>query len=250
MRKTYILAAALLFALAAQGADLTVDEILAKNAEAKGGIEKLRALKSVRFTGKLSLGGGLEAPLTLVKSRPENMRLDFTLQGLTGTQAYDGTNGWMVMPFLGKKDAEAMSAEMLKDAREQADFDGPFIDSEKKGYKIELLGDAEVSGTKAYKLKLTREGNETLFYIDATSFLDIKTESKRKMQGQEVEAETTMGNYREFEGLLFPTSIEMKAKGAPAGQTITIEKVELNPAIETDLFTMPKKAEAAPATKQ
>lgn len=246
MRKTLILAAALLFAVPMLAADdLTVDQILAKNAEAKGGMDKLKALKAVRFSGKMTLGGGMEAPITMTKTRPEKMRLDFTVQGMTGTQAYDGTTGWMVMPFMGKKDAEPMTGDMLKDVKEQADFDGPFIDYAKKGYTIELLGMGEVEGTKAYKLKLSRDGNDTVIYIDSDSFLDIKAESKRKVQGQEIEAETSYGNYQEFEGLLFPTQIEMKPKGAPAGQTITIDKVELNPTVADDIFTMPaKKVEA------
>jgi len=251
MRKVWILAAALLFAMSASAADLTVDQILAKNAEAKGGIDKLRALKSVRFTGKMSLGGGMEAPLVMTKKRPENMRLEFTVQGLTGVQAFNGTTGWMVMPFMGKKDPEELPAEMLKDVKEQADFDGPYIDYAKKGYAIELVGKEDIEGTPAYKLKMTKDGNETLVWIDADSFLDIKTSGKRKIQGQEIESETTIGNYQEFGGLLFPTQIEMKPKGAPAGQTITIEKVELNPEVADDAFAMPKVAGAKPeAAKQ
>src|SRR5687767_15488412 len=120
-RTLITLAAALLLSVSAY-ADLTVDEILAKNWEAKGGVEKLKALKSVRFSGKMSLGGGMEAPFTMTKKRPEMMRVDFTVQGMTGSQAFDGTTGWMIMPFLGKKDAEAMSGDMLKGVKEQADF--------------------------------------------------------------------------------------------------------------------------------
>lgn len=249
-RTLFTLALALLCAVSMQAADLTVDEILAKNAEAKGGLDKLRALSSIRFTGKMTMGGGMEAPIVMTKKRPEMMRMDFTIQGMTGTQAYDGTGGWMLMPFMGKKEAEPLSADMLKEVKDMADFDGPFIDSAKKGYKVELLGKSEMEGTQAYKLKMTRDGQETIVYIDADSFLDIKAEAKRKVQGQEVEGETTYGNYQEFGGLLFPMSIEMKAKGMPAGQTITLEKVELNPTLGDDTFKMPaKKAEAAPATK-
>lgn len=247
----FTLALALLVAVPMMAADLTVDEILAKNAEAKGGIDKLRALQSIKFTGKMSLGGGMEAPLTLTKKRPEMMRMDFTVQGLTGTQAYDGSTGWMVMPFMGKKEPEPMSADAIKDVKEMADFDGPFIDYAKKGYKVELIGKGDVEGTAAYKVKVNRDGQESVVYIDAENFLEIKSESKRKMQGQEIEGETIFGNYQEFGGLLFPMSIEMKAKGMPAGQTITIEKVEINPALADDTFKMPaKKAEPAPAEKK
>lgn len=250
-RTLITLAAAMLLSLSAFAADLTVDEILAKNFEAKGGVEKLKALKSVRFSGKMNLGGGMEAPISMTKKRPEMTRLDFTVQGMTGSQAYDGTTGWLVMPFLGKKEAEPMSADQLKEMKEQADFDGPTWDYKAKGHKVELLGKSEVEGTPAYKLKLTtKDSTESTIYIDAENFLEVKVEAKRKVQGQEIEGETIFGNYQEFEGLLFPMSIEMKAKGAPAGQSITLEKVEINPAVADDIFKMPaKKAEAAPAAK-
>ena len=249
MRKSLTLAAALLFAFSLHAADLTVDEILAKNAAARGGLDKLAAVKSMRLSGKLSMAG-MEAPFMMVKKRPEMVKMEFTIQGMTGIQAFDGTNGWMVMPFMGKKDAEAMSGDMLKELKEQADFDGPFIDYAKKGNKVELLGKADVEGSPAYKVKLTtKEGSETTVYLDAETFLEVKMEAKRKMQGQEIEGETTLGNYQEVEGLLIPFSIEMKPKGAPAGQAITIEKAEINPTIEDAAFAMPAKP-AAEAVKQ
>jgi outer membrane lipoprotein-sorting protein len=193
----------------------------------------------------------MEAPFTMTKSRPEKMRVEFTIQGMTGIQAFDGTTGWMVMPFLGKKDAEAMTGDMLKEVKNQADFDGPFIDYAKKGSKVELLGKDKIEGTDAYKLKLTqKDGSETIVYIDAESFLEIKMEEKKTMQGQEIESETILGNYQEVDGMLFPFSIENKAKGQPGGQTITIEKVELNPKVADDLYAMPKKAEAAAEPKK
>lgn len=248
-RSLFTLALALLCAVSLQAAEPTVDEILAKNAEAKGGLDKLRALQSIRFAGKMNMGG-IEAPITLTKKRPEMMRMDFTVQGLTGSQAYDGSTGWMVMPFMGKKDPEPMPADAMKEVKDMADFDGPFIDYAKKGYKVELLGKADVEGTPAYKLKYSRDGQDTIIYIDAENFLEIKAEAKRKVQGQEIESETIYGNYQEFGGLLFPMSIEMKAKGMPAGQTITVEKVEINPAIADETFKMPAKQAAAPATEK
>jgi outer membrane lipoprotein-sorting protein len=143
-----------------------------------------------------------------------------------------------------------MSGDMLKELKEQADFDGPFIDYAKKGHKVELLGKDDVEGSPAYKLKLTtKEGSETTVYLDAETFLEVKMEAKRKMQGQEIEGETTLGNYQDVEGLLMPFSIEIKPKGAPAGQTITIEKVELNADLADASFQMPG-AKPTEAVKQ
>ena len=228
----------------------TADELIEKNIKAHGG-EKMKAMKSVRMTGTMKMGP-IEAPFTISKARPENVRMEFTVQGMTGTQAYDGTTGWAVMPFMGKTDPEKLAGDQLDDIKEEADFDGPMVDYKSKGNKVESLGKVTVEGTPAYKLKVTlKNGNEQTLYLDADSYLEIKTEGKRKIQGQEVEAETNIGNYKEVDGVLFATQIENHIKGREGAQTFTINKIEVNPSIDTASFAMPaaKKAEEPPAKK-
>jgi hypothetical protein len=238
----------LAFSLFAQ----TADEILEKHIKAEGGADKLKAVQSMRMTGKMKVGP-MELPVVMVKARPDQMRMDFVVQGMTGTQAYDGTTGWSVMPFMGKKDPEKMSEDMLKPMREEADFDGPLVDYKTKGNKVEYVGKEDVQGSPAYKLHVTtKQGSESNYYIDADTYLVIKTESKRKIQGQEVEGETVIGDYKEVGGMLFPHSMEMHAKGAPGGQSIIVEKYELNPKIDAAQFKMPevKKEEPKPEVKK
>lgn len=228
----------------------TADELIEKNIKAHGG-DKMKAMKSVRMTGSMKMGP-IEAPFTISKTRPENVRIEFTVQGMTGMQVYDGKTGWMVMPFMGKKDPEKMAGDQLDEIKEEADFDGPMMDYKKKGNKVEYLGKVEVEGTPAYKLKVTlKNGNEQTVYLDADNYLEIKTEGKRKIQGQEAEGETVIGNYKEVDGVLFATQIENHIKGQPGAQTFTIDKIEVNPAIDAAVFAMPevKKAEEAPAKK-
>lgn len=240
-------AALLAVSLSAQ----TADELIDKNIKARGGLDKLKAVQSMKFTGKMKMGP-MEAPFMVSKKRPENFRLEFTIQGMTGIQAYDGSTGWMVMPFMGKKEPEQMSADMLKEFKDEADFDGPMIDYKNKGNKVELLGKEDVQGTPAYKLHVTtKEGVESNVYLDADSYLEIRSESKRKVQGQEIEAETTIGDYKEVGGLMFPMSIESKAKGREGAQTITIEKVELNPTtVDAAMFHMPEVKKPAEEPKK
>ncbi|HEV8132790.1 MAG TPA: hypothetical protein VGQ81_16205 [Acidobacteriota bacterium] len=231
----------------------TVDEIIAKNIAARGGMEKLKAVKTMRMTGKMTVGPGIEAPVTMEQKRPNSMRMEFTVQGMTGVQAFDGTTGWMLMPFSGKKDPEPMTEEIAKEVAQQADFDGPLVDYKEKGNQVELIGKESVEGTEAYKLKVTvKNGSVRYYYLDKDSFLEIKAESKRMVRGTEVEAESVMGDYKEVQGLMMPHSIEAGAKGRPEKQKVTIEKVEINPAIDDSRFKMPevKKPEAKPEEKK
>lgn len=225
----------------------TADELIEKNVKAHGG-DKMKAMKSVRMTGTMKMGP-IEAPFTVSKSRPEMVRMEFTVQGMTGMQVYDGTIGWAVMPFMGKTDPEKLAGDQLDDIKEEADFDGPMVDYKAKGNKVEALGKVDVEGTPAYKLKVTlKNGNEQTVYLDADNYLEIKSEGKRKIQGQETETETTIGNYKEVDGVLFPTQIENHVKGREGAQTFTISKIEVNPTIDAASFAMPpaKKAEEAP----
>jgi hypothetical protein len=87
------LGAAVLLCAAGAGA-YTVDELVAKNVEAKGGAAALAAVKSLRRSGKLVVvGGQYVLDIVETKQRPEAIRIEVSLQGLTQGQAYDGHEG-------------------------------------------------------------------------------------------------------------------------------------------------------------
>ena len=87
----------------------SADELVNKNIQAKGGIDKIKAIKSVRITGKLSGGGGFTAAQGQENQRPNLVRETFSLQGMTAVTAYDGATGWQIQPFGGHKDPETSS---------------------------------------------------------------------------------------------------------------------------------------------
>jgi len=201
------------------------------------------------MTGKMTMGP-MEAPFTLEMKRPKNLRAEFVVQGMTGVQAYDGKTAWFVMPFMGKKDPEVAPAEETKEADEQADFDGPLVDYKNKGNTVELVGKDKVEGADVYKLKITLKGGEVRYlYLEADSFLEIKTEAKRNVRGSDVEFESSIGDYKEIGGLMIPFAIENSPKGSPQKQKITFDKVEFNVPIEDARFKMPevKPEPASPA---
>ena len=101
------------------------DEIIAKNIQAHGGAEKLKSIKSMKATGKVEIGPGMMAPAVQYQSRPHNIRREFTFQGMTAVQAYDGNEAWQIMPFMGKKDPDLMTAEERDEMIDESDLDGP-----------------------------------------------------------------------------------------------------------------------------
>ena len=220
---------------------LTVDELVAKNVAAKGGADAIRALQSVRFTGKMLVNEGqIQLAYVESKKRPAEVRSEVTLQGMTAIQAYDGEQGWKVSPFQGRKDPEKMSADDTKSLLEEAEIDGPLVDWKAKGSTVEYLGTEDVDGTLAHKLKVVRKnGDVTFVYLDPDAFLEIRKTTQRVEQGAQVEVETDVGDYEKIAGVFLPFSIESGRKGDPDKQKIIIDKAEGNIPVDDAIFRFP-----------
>jgi hypothetical protein len=239
MRHAVILLAAVSCLSIFAGAQ-TADELVNKNIEAKGGIEKIKAIHSVRMTGKLTGGGGFTASFGQENQRPNLVRETFSLQGMTAVTAYDGTTGWQIQPFGGHKDPEFMGEDDLKDLLLDADFDGPLVDYKGKGNTVEFLGHDVVDGDDALRLKVTlKNGDIIYYYLDPDTFLEIRKEVQEFIRGSVRESVTDLGSYKPVAGVMFPFSIAQGSKANPGTQTTTIQKIEVNVPINPADFGVP-----------
>jgi hypothetical protein len=221
----------------------TAEEIIAKYVKTIGGAEKIEAIKTLRRTGKFTGGGGFEAVVIRENKRPQMARQEFSIQGMTGVTAYDGKTGWKIEPWGGKKDPEALGEEEMKGIQEDADFDGPLVNYQQKGNKVEFVGAEPVEGTDAFKLKVTlKNGDVRYYFMDTDYYVPIKIESKRTVRGAEREFETSLGDYKEVAGVYLPHSIESGLKGSLNKSQITFEKIEANVALEDSRFKQPTVA--------
>jgi hypothetical protein len=218
----------------------SVDDIIARHIEARGGLEAIQAVETIRMSGTMSMGSGPEAPVVIEMKRPGMMRMDVTVQGITGTQAFDGREGWAFMPFAGMTSADVMPPDVVAEARASADFDGPLIESAAKGHEIALAGTTTVDGRRAYRLTLRlKTGQMRDVYLDADTFLEIKTEGRRRLGQDDVVTESVMRDHRKVGNIVLPHVIESGIAGAPDRQVIRIEKIELNVPLAGGRFKRP-----------
>ena len=223
----------------------TADELVAKNIQAKGGLDKIKAIKSLKMIGRFQQGD-FSAEVGQLQQAPNAIRETFTLQGMTQIQAYDGTTGWQISPFQGRRDPEMLGEDDLRDLQEDSDFYGPLVDAKEKGNTVEYLGHAQVDGDDALKLKVTlKNGDIVYYYLDPDTFLEIRTERQQFIRGAVRESVTNYGSYKQVNGVYYPFSVESGQKRNPNSfSTVTWEKVEANVPEDDALFKMP----AAPAT--
>ncbi|MFL5331258.1 MAG: VPS10 domain-containing protein [Gemmataceae bacterium] len=217
----------------------TADELVSKYITAIGGMEHIQAIKSIRRTTKY-VGGGAEIVVVEENKRPNRIRIDTTMMGLTGVDAFDGQQGWKIEPWGGKKDVEPLNEEEMRSFVLAADLDGPLVNYQAKGHKIENLGSEAFEGTDTFKLKVTlKNGDALTYFLDKDTYVPIKIETTRFIRGAERQYETILGNYKQVAGVYFPYSIESGSKGSPRRQQQVIEKIEVNKPIADERFLKP-----------
>jgi hypothetical protein len=244
MTRTRIALCALLLGLAARAGAFTADELVAKNIEARGGAAALAAVQNVRRSGQLITGGGQRTYYIVeTRRRPDSIRDDLTLQGLTQVQSYDGAEGWQVDPFQGRKDPERVSPDDMKGLVEAAQIGGPLEDYKTRGARLEYAGTEDVDGTPAHKLKLTQKNGDVQYvYLDPDHFLEIRVESQRSVRGVLRTVITDLGEYEKVAGVYWATSITSGRKGAQDPAKFLFDKVEVNIPLDAGYFSFPAAA--------
>jgi hypothetical protein len=218
----------------------TADELIAKNIQARGGMEKIKAIKTMRVTGKFEGGGGFTASVGQENQRPNLLRETFRLQGMTAVQAYDGSAGWQIQPFGGKKDPELMGEDDVRDLLLDADFDGPLVDYKEKGSTVEYMGHDVVDGDDALRLKVTLKNGDIFYcYLDPDTFIEIRREIQQFIRGSVRDRVMGFGSYKPVAGVMYPFSISQGPKSHPDDQTTTIQKMEANVTIDPADFMLP-----------
>jgi hypothetical protein len=223
----------------------TAEELVGRNLQAKGGVDKIKSIKSLRMTGNFRQGSFI-AQTGSDALAPTMLRQTFTIQGMTAIQAYDGSAGWQISPFSGRKDPELLGEEDLREIAEEADLYGPLVDYQAKGNTIEYLGHDTVDGDDAHRLKVTLKNGDILYYyLDPETFLEIRVEKVQFVRGAIRETFIEPGSYKTIAGVYFPFTVESGTKQSADRTKVTIEKVEVNVAIDPQEFKMPSAAPAA-----
>jgi hypothetical protein len=230
-------------AQAASVPTLSAQQIIDKNIAARGGLAAWRAVKTMSVSGQMDVGGkkATQLPFVMEMKRNRKSRVEVQFNGQTAVQVFDGEHGWLVRPYLGRTDAEPYSPTQQERAAEWQDLDGPLIDHEAKGIKVELEGIEAVEGHDAYKLKLTlMNGSVRHDWIDSHSFLEVKLQGlPRVMDGRPRSVDTYYRDYRSVNGLMVAYVLETAVQGVAGTHKMTIDKVNVNPALDDGLFAKP-----------
>jgi hypothetical protein len=218
----------------------TVDDIVNKHIEAIGGKDKVSGMKSLYVEADMEIAGNQATSTnTILYGKGARNEIDFGGQKIINCFTID-KGGWAINPMMGQVTAEPMPEGQANAGKATLSPGGSLLNYAAKGNKVELAGQEDVSGVKAYKLKVvTKEGANLTFFIDPTTYYVIKSITKINANGQDVEQAVTYGDYKKTDyGFVTPytSAIEL-----PTGMTInvTVRKVEVNKEIDPKVFDKP-----------
>lgn len=256
MRRSFQLVAsdlAIAFLFAVPAFAQSVDDIVAKNLQAKGGLDLLRETNSVKMTGtfKSLQPSEMTMPMTTWAKRPNLVRQEAEVTPPPGQappgmpagptkmiRAADGTNVWMQQGSSAPRALpSAQAAQMMQDS----EFDSVFVDYRNKGVTIELVGVEKLGGKDVYHLKVSRRnGPLQHYFLDALTGLEAKVSTEASQGGTTATVDTELSDYREVEGRMVPFKTRQLVNGQLAAE-MTIDSVEFNVPMADTLFKMPAK---------
>lgn len=213
----------------------SLDEIVAKHLEAIGGKDNWAKLKTLRTECTMK-SQGTDINFTIVQVDKKCMRQDIAVAGMVGYNIINNKEGWNYAPWQGHTKAEAMTEDDVKNSQDELWLQDEFITYKELGKTMEYIGKDDVDGTECFKIKMaSKDGKETTYYIDPSTYFVIKQTEKMTSNGQVQESSTFFSDYKKLdEGIVYPMGIS----GEWGEMTIT--KLEINLKVDESIFTVAK----------
>ncbi len=232
--------AALTAFAASPSAAQTVDDIVARHVEARGGYQRLKAIETIKVTRTIATPF-TDLRVVVYRKRPHLFRLEQTPAGQpTIARAIGATEAWDTI----KDKVVVRQPQAFADARDlEGDFDGVLVDWKQKGHAVELEGKEALPGGEAYKLKVTtKSGSTGHVYLDAKTYLDRR--HVNLTPNRQAHVVVDFGGWRDVGGVKFPFDITEERTGKAPVQTLVTytEKIEINVPMDEAMFAPPKGA--------
>ena len=200
------------------------DEIIARHIEAIGGEDAIRAHSSATTKGTFEMPAmGMSADMTLYQIAPDKGILHMNMPGMGETvQAYNGEIGWSEDPMQGARLLEGAELSAIKrqvGLHTELQYEEHFPERT-------TAGESEWNGQAAFQVDLVdADGNESSRYYAKDTGLLLGEEGSQTSDMGTLETSTTLGEYKEFGGVMLSTSTTTSIAAMGMEFILTIDSV-------------------------
>lgn len=187
---------------------------------------------------------GMTMTTHLYQARPNKMFARVEMPGLgSSTSGYDGRVAWSIDPMQGPR---VLQGKELNDALTRATFDASLDPQQFRS--METVGERTVDGRACWNVKMvTTTGIEAHNCFDKETGLMIGSRAKMSTQMGEIEMESTLSDYRDFDGLKVATRGVASFMGQ---QVVTTVKSISHEPIPASTFELPAEIRALAGQQQ
>ncbi len=217
----------------------TLEALVTRFIQIHGGASNILQVQSILASGEIATEEGT-IPVTIMKKRPNKLRMVWNRPGIKVTVVYDGETAFRLLE---PKDNSSSELEELDPGEIQqyaaeAQFQHPLLQLHGIDPSFEFMGQTEFEGRMYYQIKQVSESAEQnkLFLLEIDSFFNTVL-IKRSFDGI-TESITHFSEFREQDGIQFPYTIEHYS-GNSLSQTIRFDRISLNPGLANSLFQKP-----------
>jgi zinc protease len=240
----------LLIVLVAAGgalADLpTGEEVMTQRIEALGGEGALARHHNSLMKGTMSVSG-VDMAATIYSAAPNLLYTLFESEMIGKMES--GCNGEVAWDMSTMQGASVKEGKELEKAIFQAAF-SPELRWRERYSNVDVQAEEEIDGTACYKIVLTPTvGDTTTAYVDAETWLIVKTETVSNSDMGSISIVTSPSDYREVDGVKVPFMISILLMGAQE-MTTAMESVEFNVEIPEGTFDLPAEIQELLAAEE
>ncbi len=217
------------------------EEVMRKSIDAIGGEKAIEQLKTRVVRGRVEIApAGGEGHFEACFRAPNRYYVEIQRPDLGEVQA--GCSGGVCWEQT-RRGARLLEGDEKADAARDARLRRP-IEWQKLHEKVECTGRQMIYGQSCFKVEFTpKEGSPEVVYYEANSYLPLRCDRTREINGRKVTTETTYRDYEMVDGIRLPHTVSVKTQGEPRVEIYKIEKARHNVPVPKKRFRLPVKVQ-------
>jgi len=227
-------------------ADLSLQDLINRNTEARGGRAAIEAIRSLEMRIRIE-EPTYKAEGVYRVERAGRMRIDVLIGGKRiFTEGFDGKNGWQLPEGADHgRLASATAAAALGHSGQLPTNILGLHEVATHGHRLELKAREEVAGVRYYVVLMTLDdGFQTRYYVDPATFLIARSRVRKALHPDidptPTTIETVWSDFREVAGVKFPfRETQTDLATGKLLETTTLLAVLPNPTLDDSVFQMP-----------
>ncbi len=223
-----------------QGTLPSARSIIDRHVKAIGGRDAILAHSSSHASGTMTVAGSeITGVLDIYGAKPDKSLVKINLGGIGDVlDGFDGVHAWTLSPMMGPM---LVSGKELEEKKFDADFYSE-LHEDSRYQSMKTVEKSTFEGRPCYKVSLVRKGGgEDFDYFDVETGLKAGAVATRESPMGPMAVTQVQADYKEFGGLLVPTTMKQTAMGVE--QVLKITSVEFD-TVPPSMFEPPAQIKA------